>query len=147
MSDSRNCQMSFGEALDKASKLVSDREVLHSITSHLTAREVIVIADLFKAAGDHATHRRVMEGIIHGDEEVRAVVAPGCEGVGTCRVEYFNDFLDAGVEDEPIYVRMYDHGGLRAAMSELMLEIDTEHLEWAAMTVPGLLVLDSAIRG
>lgn len=134
------------EALSEMADLMTDREVLHALTSHLTAREVMVIARLLDAAGQDAAFRRVMEGIIHGDDEVRALAAPMVDGAGTVRVEYFNRFLDSGVEEPPIYVRTFDRGGIRNAMEELNLTVDIDHLDWAAVEVPGLVVLDSAIR-
>lgn len=141
-----NTMSAIGEALNGVAELISDREVLHAITSHLTAREVIVIAKLFEAAGEHEVYGRVMEGIIHGDEEVRAVAAPLHAGSGTVRIEYFNDFVDCGVEEDPIYVRAFDEGGLHHAMQELRLKVDEDQIEWAATEIPGLVVLDSAIR-
>lgn len=136
----------IGKALGDVANLITDDGVLLAITSHLTAREVIVIADLFEAAGDHATHRQILEGIIHGEDEVRAVAGPDYAGIGTIRVEYFKDFLDCGVEEKPFHTRTFQCGGLRAAMQELRLVVDTDHSEWAATTIPGLLVLDSEFR-
>lgn len=144
-----NTLVDVGEALNGVAKLIADPEVLLAITSHLTAREVIVIADLFEAAGDHATYCHMMEGIIHGEDEVRAVAVPDRAGggSGSFRVEYFADFPDWAAEDEPFYVRTFRTGGLRAAMKELDLEVDSAHGERTDAATPGRLVLCSGVRG
>lgn len=146
MSDSCKSLAALGVALSDVAALLADSEVLHALTSHLTAREVMIIARLFQAAGNDNAYRWVMEGIIHGDEEVRAVATPVAIGPGSVKVEYFNQFADAGYEDSPIYVREFETGGLRNAMQELGLEVDLEFVEWAAVVIPGKVVLDSARR-
>ncbi|MEH6821769.1 MAG: hypothetical protein V7706_17665 [Dietzia psychralcaliphila] len=146
MSDSYKSLADLGVALSDVAALLADSEVLHALTSHLTAREVMIIARLFQAAGNDKAYRWVMEGIIHGDEEVRAVATPVAIGPGSVKIEYFNQFSDCGIEDRPIYVREFETGGLRSAMRELGLELDGEMAEWAAIHIPGQLVLDSARR-
>ncbi|MDV8002863.1 hypothetical protein [Rhodococcus sp. IEGM 1408] len=101
MSDSYKSLADLGVALSDVAALLSDSEVLHALTSHLTAREVMIIARLFQAAGNDNAYRWVMEGIIHGDEEVRAVATPVAIGPGSVKIEYFNQFSDCGIEDRP----------------------------------------------
>ncbi|WP_216695910.1 hypothetical protein [Dietzia psychralcaliphila] len=131
-------------ALSDVAALIADPEVLHALTSHLTAREVMVIARLFQAAGQDDAYRWVVEGIIHGDEEVRAVATPDVAGPGSVRVEYFNEFVDRGTADAPLDVREFENGGLHSALRELRLEVDTE--DWSAIKPPGCIVLASARR-
>ena len=146
MGDSPTSLPALGLALSEVASLLADAEVLHALTSHLTAREVLVFARLFKAAGKDDAHRCVVEGIIHGDEEVRAVATPEVTGPGSVRIEYFNHFADSSIEDGPFHVREFSTGGLRNALRELGLEVDTETIEWAAIALPGRIVLDSARR-
>ena len=141
-----NALADVGKALGDVANLIMDDEVLLAITSHLTASEVIVIADLFEAAGDHVTYRHILEGIIHGEDEVRAVAGPGEAGIGTIRVEYFKGFLDCGVDEEPFHARTFQCGDMRAVMRELGLVVDPDHREWAANAIPGRIVLDSELR-
>lgn len=130
----------------KVARLFTDPEVLGALASHLTARELVTVGDLFKASSETGAYRTFMEGIIHGEEEVRAVADLEVEGAGSVTISYYADFLDAGVEEAPIYARTFHAGGLRAACEELRLRIDVDHVEWAAVTAPGRIVLDSALR-
>lgn len=141
-----NALADIGKALGNVANLIADDGVLLAITSHLTAREVIVIADLFEAAGDHATYRKILEGIIHGEDEVRAVAGRDDAETGTIRVEYFKEFLDCGVDQESFHARAFPCADMRAVMRELGLVVDTDHREWADTTIPGRLVLDSEFR-
>ena len=146
MTDSTGSLAALSVALSDVAALIADPEVLHALTSHLTAREVMVFARLFQAAGKDNAYRWVVEGIIHGDEEVRAVATPEVAGPGLVRIEYFNHFVDCGSDDAPLCVREFETGGLRNALHELGLEVDTELAEWAAIQLPGRIVLDSARR-
>lgn len=141
-----NALADIGKALGNVANLITEEGILLVLASHLTAREVIVIADLFEAAGDHATYREMLEGIIHGEDEVRAVAGPDDAGTGTIRVEYFKEFLDCGVDEEPFHARTFPCADMRAVMRELGLAVDADHREWAATAIPGRLVLDSELR-
>ncbi|WP_156607348.1 hypothetical protein [Dietzia sp. DQ12-45-1b] len=146
MSDSSKSFAELEVAVSDVAALLADSYVLQALTSHLTAREVMIIARLFQAAGNDTAYRWVMEGIIHGDEEVRAVASPVATGPGSVRIEYFDEFSECGIESAPLHVREFETGGLSNAMRELGLELDREMADWAARHIPGRIVLDSVRR-
>lgn len=133
-------------AVRKVARLFTAPDVLDALTSHLTARELVIVGDLFKTSNEPGAYRSFMEGVIHGEDEVRAVADLEAEGDGSVTISYYADFLDAGIEEAPIYTRTFPTGGLRGACEELNLRIDVDHVEWAATTAPGRIVLDSAER-
>jgi len=135
---------SLGEALEGIEALFVDGEVLRSLTQHLTAREMTYFVHLFAAAGATDAAERVQREIIHGDEDVRAVATP--TGPGAVRIDYYVDFCQIGDESTPFHTCTFDNGGLRAAMASLGLDVDRDTLHWAAETMPGRIVLDSAQR-
>lgn len=131
-------------ALSDVARLFGDGLALRALTEHFTAREVLIVARLFWASGDVETYEMMVEDIIHGDEEVGAVATP--IGPGRVRVDYYKDFCDDGVAEAPFYTKEFAQGGLKAALGKLRLAVDGEQAEWAAVEIPGRILLCSGLR-